>query len=188
MSHAVVAVLTAVACVLLLLGAAFQVALAAGAPLAAAAYGGRAAQPDGRLPLGHRITSAITAIVLLGIGSLLLLHGGMLGAAHPDAPVVRVGVWVVAGLFALNTAGNLAGRHPLERWGMGGLTASLTVLSRAARHRRLAPRSGGPAPSAGRRAVCRRPIGASSCTPHRILQNTQVAPSMGRPRAHGVAE
>ena len=65
--------------------------------------------------------------MLLGIGSLLLVHGGMLGASHPD-PVVRVGVWVVAGLFALNTAGNLAGRHPLERWGMGGLTASLTVL------------------------------------------------------------
>ncbi len=128
MPHAVVAVLTAVACVLLLLGAAFQVALAAGAPLAAAAYGGRSVQPDGRLPPGYRIASAITAIVLLGIGSLLLLHGGMLGAARPDAPVVRVGVWVVAGLFALNTAGNLAGRHPLERWGMGGLTASLTVL------------------------------------------------------------
>ncbi|HEY8319939.1 MAG TPA: hypothetical protein VIG76_14050 [Amnibacterium sp.] len=128
MPHTVVAVLTAVALVLLLLGAAFQVALAAGAPLAGAAYGGRSAQPDGRLPQRLRVASAITAIVLLGIGGLLLLHGGMLGAAQPGSPVVRVGVWIVAGLFALNTAGNLAGRHPLERWGMGGITAALAVL------------------------------------------------------------
>jgi hypothetical protein len=31
-------------------------------------------------------------------------------------------------LFAVNTVGNLAGRHPLERWGMGALTGCLTVL------------------------------------------------------------
>ena len=86
MPHAVVAVLTAVACVLLLLGAAFQVALAAGAPLAAAAFGGRSVQPDGRLPQHYRVASAITAVVLLGIGSLLLVHGGMLGASHPTTP------------------------------------------------------------------------------------------------------
>jgi hypothetical protein len=36
--------------------------------------------------------------------------------------------WGLAVLFALNTVSNLAGRHPVERWGMGTLTASLAVL------------------------------------------------------------
>jgi hypothetical protein len=31
-------------------------------------------------------------------------------------------------LFAANTLGNLAGRHPAERWGMSAVTAVLTVL------------------------------------------------------------
>jgi hypothetical protein len=31
-------------------------------------------------------------------------------------------------LFALNTLGNLSGRHPVERFGAGALTAVLTVL------------------------------------------------------------
>ena len=128
MSHTVVEVLTVAACALLLIGAAFQVALSAGAPLAAAAYGGRAAQPDGRLSPGYRIASLVTAVVLVGIGWLLLLHGGLLGAAPSVGPVVRVALWIIAALFALNTIGNLAGRHPLERWGMGTLTAVLTVL------------------------------------------------------------
>jgi hypothetical protein len=101
--------------------------LSAGAPLAAAAYGGRAAQPDGRLSPGYRVASLVTAAVLVGIGWLLLLHGGLL-AVPPAGPVVRVALWVVAALFALNTAGNLAGRHPLERWGMSAVTAALTVV------------------------------------------------------------
>jgi hypothetical protein len=121
MPHAWTAVLTTVACGLLLVAASFQLALAAGAPFAAAAYGGRRAQPDGRLPARYRVASLITAAVLIGIG-------WMLGDGRPDNAFVTVGVWVVAGLFALNTAGNLAGRHPVERWGMGALTVALTVL------------------------------------------------------------
>ena len=35
---------------------------------------------------------------------------------------------LLAALFAVNTIGNLAGRHPVERWGMGAVTACLTVL------------------------------------------------------------
>jgi len=44
----------------------FQLALAAGAPWGAAAYGGRAAQDDGRLPLKYRVASAGTAVILTG--------------------------------------------------------------------------------------------------------------------------
>jgi uncharacterized membrane protein YhdT len=115
------------ACGLLLVGAAFQVGLSAGAPWAAAAYGGRAAQPDGRLPSRYRATSLVTAVMLVAIGWLLLLRGGVVGSASENSLLV-VACWVFAALFAVNTLGNLAGRHPLERWGMGALTGCLTVL------------------------------------------------------------
>jgi hypothetical protein len=105
--------------------ATLQLGLAAGAPWAAAAYGGRKSLPDGRLPAGYRVASLITAVVLLCIGGLLLARGGVLGSR---AAVPAVLCWGFAALFALNTVGNLAGRHPVERWGMGAVTACLTVL------------------------------------------------------------
>jgi hypothetical protein len=115
------------ACGLLLLGAAFQLGLSAGAPWAAAAYGGRAALPDGRLPSRYRAASLITAVVLIAMGWPLLLRGGVVGSASQSS-ALTLACWGLAVLFAVNTAGNLAGRHPLERWGMGALTACLTVL------------------------------------------------------------
>ena len=115
------------ACGLLLVAAAFQVALAAGAPWAAAAYGGRAARPDGRLPTRYRVASVFTAGALVGICWVLLLRGGVVGSTSAH-PVLTGACWALAGLFGLNTVGNLAGRHPVERWGMGAVTAALTVL------------------------------------------------------------
>jgi hypothetical protein len=112
---------------LLLLSAAFQVGLSVGAPWAAAAYGGRAALSDGRLPSRYRAASLITALVLIAIGWLLLLRGGLVGSASENS-ALTLACWVFAVIFAVNTVGNLAGRHPLERWGMGVLTACLTVL------------------------------------------------------------
>jgi hypothetical protein len=116
-----------VACGLLLLGVAFQLGLAVGAPWAAAAYGGRAALPDGRLPRRYRAASLVTAVVLVAIGWLFLLRGGVVGSASENS-ALTVACWVLAVLFAVNTVGNLAGRHPVERWGMGGLTGCLTVV------------------------------------------------------------
>jgi hypothetical protein len=115
------------ACSLLLLAAAFQVALAAGAPWGLAAYGGRATTSDGRLPARYRAASAATAVALLGIGWLLLLRSGAVGPAS-DSTVLTVACWCLCGLFALNTLGNLSGQHPVERWGMSAVTASLAVL------------------------------------------------------------
>lgn len=106
----------------------FQLALAAGAPWGAAAYGGRAAQDDGRLPTRYRVASAGTAVVLTGALWLLLAASEVISAAPLSENVLGVGVWVLVGLFALNTVGNLAGRHPVERWGAGGITAVLTIL------------------------------------------------------------
>ena len=82
---------------------------------------------DGRLPSRYRAASLVTAVVLVAIGWLLLLRGGVIGSASENSALTAA-CWAFAGLFALNTLGNLAGRHPLERWGMGALTACLTVL------------------------------------------------------------
>ena len=106
----------------------FQLALAAGAPWGAAAYGGRAAQDDGRLPTRYRVASAGTAVVLTGALWLVLAAGAVIGAAPLSENLLGVGVWVLVGVFALNTVGNVAGRHPVERWGAGGITAVLTIL------------------------------------------------------------
>jgi hypothetical protein len=42
---------------------------------------------------------------------------------HVGVNAVALGV-----LIALFTVGNLAGQHPVERWGAGGITAMLTIL------------------------------------------------------------
>ena len=114
-------------CALLLLAASFQLALSAGAPWAAAAYGGRARLSDGRLPTHYRAASLITAAVLIAIGWLLLLRGGVVGSSSQNSALTAA-CWGFALLFAVNTVANLAGRHPVERWGMGALTACLAVL------------------------------------------------------------
>jgi hypothetical protein len=106
----------------------FQLALAAGAPWGAAAYGGRAVRDDGRLPTGYRVASADTAVVLTGALWLVLAASAVISTAPLSANLLGVGAWVLVGLFALTTAGNLAGRHPVERWGAGGITAALTIL------------------------------------------------------------
>jgi hypothetical protein len=106
----------------------FQLALAAGAPWGAAAYGGRAAQEDGRLLTRYRAASAASALVLTGALWLMLAASAVISAAPLAENLLGVGVWVLVGLFALNTVGNLAGRHPVERWGAGGITAVLTIL------------------------------------------------------------
>jgi hypothetical protein len=106
----------------------FQLALAAGAPWGAAAYGGRAVQDDGRLPTRYRVASAATAVFLTGALWFVLAAGGVITTTAPLASLLGVGAWILVGLFALNTVGNVAGRHPVERWGAGGITAVLTIL------------------------------------------------------------
>jgi hypothetical protein len=105
----------------------FQLALAAGAPWGAAAYGGRAVQDDGRLPTRYRVASAGTAVILTGALWLVLGASAVINPAPLSEDLLDVAVGVLVGLFALNTLGNLAGRHPVERWGAGGITAVLTV-------------------------------------------------------------
>lgn len=121
-------VLAVVAACLLGVVVLFQLALAAGAPWGVAAYGGRAAQDGGRLPSKYRVASLATAAFLTGALWFVLAAGGVVGPGPLSDTVLGVGIWVLAALFALNTAGNLAARHPVERWGAGGSTAVLTVV------------------------------------------------------------
>jgi hypothetical protein len=122
------ALLAVLAAGLLLIAAGFQVALAAGAPWGAAAYGGRAARPDGTLPPTYRVGSAVTVAVLAAAGSVVLLRGGVVGDADPSDGRLTAALWVLVVLFGVNTVGNVAGRHPVERWGTGAMTLALTVL------------------------------------------------------------
>jgi hypothetical protein len=89
------------ACGLLVPGVAFQLGLSAGAPWAAAAYGGRAALADGRLPIRYRAASLITAAVLLAIGGLLLLRGGAVGSASGNS-ALTVCLTVLCVLLAIS--------------------------------------------------------------------------------------
>jgi len=105
----------------------FQLLLAAGAPWGAAAYGGRAAQDDGRLPPKYRVASLGTALALTGALWFVLAAAAVITPPPLPEGLLGIGACVLAGLFALNTLGNLAGRHPAERWGAGGITAALTI-------------------------------------------------------------
>jgi hypothetical protein len=106
----------------------FQLALAVGAPWGTAAYGGQVAQDDGRLPTKYRTASAGTAVILTGALWWVLAASAVISPIPLSGNLLGVGAWVLVGLFALNTVGNLAGRHPVERWGAGGITAVLTIL------------------------------------------------------------
>lgn len=107
---------------------AFQLALAAGAPWAAAAYGGRATLDDGTLPTKYRAVSGIAVVVLLGVLWLILAAGSVSGRGPVSDSVLTMSTWVLVGFFLLDTIGNLRGRHPVERWGLGTVTAVLAGL------------------------------------------------------------
>jgi hypothetical protein len=107
---------------------AFQIALALGARWGVAAYGGRFVDGEGRLPTRYRVSSAIAALILSGAALLVLVAGSAIGRGPVPEGVLTVTMWAMVVLFALNTAANLSGKHPVERFGAGALTAVLTVL------------------------------------------------------------
>lgn len=120
--------LGSLATALLALVAAFQIGLAVGAPWGAAAYGGRAISDDGTLPGRYRVGSAIATLVLLGAIWVVLAAVSVLDRGPVSSSVLTVALWCMVAYFALNTLGNALGRHPLERWGGGTVSALLTLL------------------------------------------------------------
>ena len=88
----------------------FQLALAAGAPLGRAAWGGA----HRVLPAGLRRGSLVSALVV-GLGLLLVAeHAGHLTLLGQPARV-SAGLFVLALLFGLSTVANLLSSSPWER-------------------------------------------------------------------------
>jgi len=103
--------------------AAFQLALALGAPLGEAAYGGTQTNPS----VGLRITSAF-AVILWVAAALVVLRRGGYRVPLITARVSRIGTWVLVGLLPLGALMNFASSSEWERFGWGPIGLLLTVL------------------------------------------------------------
>jgi hypothetical protein len=116
----------AAAATLLLAIAAFQIALAAGAPLGFMAWGGG---QDDVLPAGYRLASAASAVVLVVAALIVLARAGFDTPWPQPAGWLGVACWVIAVFMAFNTFTNLASKSNWERFTFGPATIALVVLS-----------------------------------------------------------
>jgi hypothetical protein len=91
--------------------AAFQAALALGAPLGRAAWGGTRTE----LPTGLRVASAIAVVVWIFAATIVLGRAGFEVFRLPDA-IVRWGTWILVGLSLLGAIMNFASSSPWERF------------------------------------------------------------------------
>lgn len=101
----------------------FQIALALGAPLGYAAWGGR---HPGVLPMRLRIASGVAAVVIYPLVILAVLASADLIEAK-WLPVDRtVLMWGLAAFLALGALANFASRSPRERlWGPVALAIAI---------------------------------------------------------------
>ena len=104
--------------------AVFQLALAAGAPLGRAAWGGKTAVLPGRL----RRASAVAVVIWLLATVIILGRAGIVGVPLPRE-VLTWGAWILVVLSALGALVNVASSSPWERFGWGPLAAVLALLS-----------------------------------------------------------
>jgi hypothetical protein len=102
---------------------AFQVALAMGAPLGRAAWGGA----HERLPRNLRIGSAVAVVIWLLAALIVLARGGMPVVPLPSV-LVDWGTWALVGLSGLGAIVNFASSSPWERFGWGPLALILAAL------------------------------------------------------------
>jgi hypothetical protein len=102
----------------------FQVALALGAPLGRAAWGGA----NRVIPPQLRRASAVAAVVWLLAAVVILARAGVLSLPLPEVVVV-VGAWALVVLSVLGALVNLASSSPWERFGWAPYAATMAVLS-----------------------------------------------------------
>jgi hypothetical protein len=102
--------------------AAFQLALALGAPLGRAAWGGSHV----RLPARLRVGSAVATVIWLLAAGIVLSRVG-LGASLPD-DVARWGTWILVGLLPIGAVMNFISRSPWERFLWGPVALILAGL------------------------------------------------------------
>jgi hypothetical protein len=89
----------------------FQLALVLGAPMGEYAFGG---QHPGKLPLGFRVGSAISFLMLLAIGGHYLAQGGVLSALLP-ASLNSIANWGLVGFNVVGLMMNSISRSKKER-------------------------------------------------------------------------
>jgi hypothetical protein len=112
-----------VAVVLLAVISVFQIALALGAPLGYASWGGR---HGGVLPTRLRIASGVAGVVIYPlIGLFVLASAGLINTDWMPG-TGKAGMWVLAGLFTLGALANFASRSKVERyWGPVSLVIAI---------------------------------------------------------------
>ena len=107
-----------------LIQAVFQAALALGAPLGSASWGGA---HEGQLPMGLRIASGV-AVGVFVLAALIVLGR----AGFRDVPLthgfLRWGTWVLVVLMFLGALENFASSSGWERFGWEPFTLILAVL------------------------------------------------------------
>jgi len=104
--------------------AVFQAALALGAPLGHAAWGGRQARLSTRL----RIGSAVAVVFWILAALIVLGRAGFDVSPFPDV-VERWGTWVLVGLLPVGALMNIASSSRWERYLWGPLALILAVLT-----------------------------------------------------------
>jgi hypothetical protein len=107
-----------------LLIAAFQAALALGAPLGRAAWGGK----HRVLPANLRRSSAVAIVVWLVAAVVILGRAGVVAVPLPEVVLVW-GAWALVVISVLGAIVNLASSSPWERFGWAPLSLVLAVLS-----------------------------------------------------------
>lgn len=104
--------------------AVFQAALALGAPLGRAAWGGG---HEGRLPASLRRSSAVAVLVWVIAAVVILGRAGTRLIGLPD-PVFTWGAWILGGVLVAGALMNFASSSPWERFGWGPLALVLAGL------------------------------------------------------------
>jgi hypothetical protein len=103
---------------------AFQLALVAGAPWGAAAYGGA---DTGRLPSELRVASGVQALFWVFAAMVALSRGGLTSPV-PYA-LSRWVMWVLTALLVVGAVMNAASSSPWERYGWAPFILALAALS-----------------------------------------------------------
>jgi hypothetical protein len=109
--------------------AAFQLALALGAPYGDAVFGGRAPTESGVLTRPFRVLAVVQAVVLVLLGWILLARTDLVSIPVLGAGSLTWITWGILVFLVLNTVANFSAPHPIERWVMGSLTLVLSALT-----------------------------------------------------------
>jgi hypothetical protein len=104
--------------------AAFQAALAAGAPWGYAAWGGEKAD----LSAAQQSASAVAAVIYVAAALIVLCRAGVMWPARSDAAIVRWGTWFFAAALALGALPNFASQSRWENFILGPLALVLAAL------------------------------------------------------------